>query len=65
MDSPPEDPGGGQLSNESSQNSALPATSDWAGGRVGASDAPMRLRSYEEIIADAKEFDDAVYEEGL
>ena len=54
MDSPPEDPGGGQLSNESSQNSALPATSDWAGGRVGASDAPMRLRSYEEIIADAK-----------
>ena len=37
------------------QVSALPATADWAGGRVGASsEAPKRLRSFEEIVADAK-----------
>ena len=35
------------------QVSALPATADWAGGRVGASsEAPKR--SFEEIVADAK-----------
>ena len=54
MSVPVDDPGGGVISKGNVQASALPATSDWAGGRVGASDAPMRLRSYEEIIADAK-----------
>ena len=43
-----DDPGGGSdVPLQSSNSSALPATSDWAGGRRGA-DEPVKLRSYEE-----------------
>ena len=46
-----DDPGGGGNS-ESTITSALPATSDWAGGRNGAES--VKMRSFEEIVQDAK-----------
>lgn len=54
-DSIEDDPGGGDGGLPLMKNlaSALPATSDWAGGRGGAEEH-VKLRSYEEIIADAK-----------
>lgn len=54
MSVPVDDPGGGVISKGNVQASALPATSDWAGGRGVNCDAPKKLRSFEEIIADAK-----------
>ena len=47
------DPGGGGTTPRQKDNSALPATSAWAGGRKSSDNANVRLRSFEEIIHDA------------
>ena len=44
------DPGGGGGKNTSS---ALPVTSTWAGGKENAKSDTVKMRSFEEIIADA------------
>ena len=47
-----DDPGGG--SPAAASNSALPATSTWAEGGKGACGAAIKMRSFEEIVADTK-----------
>ena len=47
-----DDPGGGAT--VKCHNSALPATSVWAEGGKGACGATIKMRSFEEIVADAK-----------
>ena len=47
-----DDPGGGAAT--SCLNNALPATSVWAEGGKGACGAAIKMRSFEEIVADTK-----------
>ena len=52
-----DDPGGGALVSDPEQSSnvsALPATSVWAKGGNASASGAAKIRSYEEIIADAK-----------